>query len=534
MNRRTFIKLGGLLVTVPYLNACNSSEKKFNFQTTIAGANAKTGHLLRENKFPEPSNTEQLHTLIVGGGISGLSAARWLKKNNFTDFKLVELDSQIGGNAKGGKNQITEYPFAAHYLPVANEKFTELIEFLSESDVITGFDTNGLPVYNEYYICSEPQERLFYRGIWQDGLPPKQGLSEDDKKEITRFLQLTESLKNKTGSDQRPAFTIPLEHSSTDEEFTKLDDITIAEYLKKENYKTDFLIWYLNYCCKDDFGTSLENTSAWAALHYFCCRNGKASNAFSYDLLTWPEGNNFLTKKLATDIEPHLHNNMLTYKVEKVDSNWNCYVYDVQKKESIKYVCSNVILATPQFVNKRILALETNIDWNSFSYYPWIVANISINNKRILNGKQVLSWDNVMYESKSLGYVNACHQSFNMNSNKTVLTYYYNFSEKLAKEEREAIYSKNETDWQTFILNDIKTVHPQIEELIEHIEVNVLGHGMISPNKHFRSNPSRQILENGLDNLYFAHSDISGISIFEQAFYRGILAAKKVLTKNHA
>lgn len=488
--------------------------------------------ILRENKFPEPSHTEVLDTIIVGGGIAGLSAARWLKKNNFHDFKLFELDPQIGRNSKGGKNKISEYPFAAHYLPIPNKNFRELIDFLAEHKVITGFDADGIPIYDEYYICYEPEERLFYRGIWQDGIPPKAGMTDDERKELIRFLNQTERFKTKIGSDNLPAFTIPLELSSRDEEFMKLDRITIAEYLKQENYTSNFLVWYINYCCKDDYGTSIENTSAWAAFHYFSSRGGKAANASSSDLLTWPEGNNFLTKKLETGLKQQLFSNMLTYKVEKENDKWNCFVYDVQKKQSIKYVCNKVIMATPQFVNKKILAIETGINWNSFNYYPWIVANISIRKKKELHGRQDLSWDNVMYSSKSLGYVNTCHQTFDRDKDKTVLTYYYNFSERSAKEEREAIYNHDENFWKTFIVNDLKIAHPNIEEIIEEIEVNVLGHGMISPIKQFRSNPSRSILEKGFDNLYFAHSDISGISIFEQAFYRGILAANQVLNKN--
>ncbi|HEY0030938.1 MAG TPA: NAD(P)-binding protein, partial [Bacteroidia bacterium] len=506
MNRRTFLKLGGLLLSVPYLNSCNPFTKEEKYKARIAGANSKTGHLLRDNKFPSPVRTETINTLIIGGGISGLSAARWLKKNKFSDFKLLELDNSVGGNSKGGKNEITAYPFAAHYLPIPNEKFTELIDLLSEHKVITGFDAQGLPIYNEYYICFEPQERLFYRGIWQDGLPPKAGMSELEKEELIRFLKLTEEFKSKTGNDNLPAFTIPLESSSMDETFMELDNITVAEYLKRENFHSDFLLWYLNYCCKDDFGTSIENTSAWALFHYFSSRSGKASNASSFDILAWPEGNHFLTKKLASGLSEHLNTEMLTYKVEPEKDKWNCYVYNVKKNESIKYVCEQLILATPQFVNKRILSFDTKIDWNAFSYYPWIVANISISHQKDLNGLEDLSWDNVIYNSKSLGYVNACHQSVGQNNEKTVITYYYNFSEQTAKQAREAIYQNDENYWKDFIINDLKKAHSQIADFIEDMEINVLGHGMISPTKRFRTNSSRMILETGFKNLHFAHS----------------------------
>lgn len=530
ISRRTFVKLAGIAMALP---ACNFTPTKTPFNTTIAGANSKTGHLLRENKFPEPARTETLSVAIVGGGVSGLSAARWFKKNGFEDFKLFELDTATGGNSKSAKNDVTSYPFAAHYLPIPNESFKELIEFLSEHNVITGFDKNKLPIYNDYYICFEPEERIFYRGIWQEGLPPKTGLIDSEKDELARFFKQIEVYKIAIGKDNFPAFTIPLEFSSKDDEFMKLDSITLEQYLKNENYKSPFLFWYLNYCCKDDYGTSINQTSAWAAFHYFACRSGKAANADSSDILTWSEGNNFLVKKLESEIQQHVHTNMLTYKVEQVDSFWHCYVFDVNNNQSVKYICNQVILATPQFVNKKILKAETTINWDDFSYYPWIVANITIKDKKELNSTQPLSWDNVLYDSKSLGYVNACHQSFDMHQPKTVITYYYNFSEMSAKEERHAIYEKDENYWKKFILDDLKKAHPLIEDMIETIEVNVLGHGMISPVVNFRNNHSRITLEAGLDNLYFAHSDISGISIFEQAFYRGICAANQVLKQRH-
>ena len=153
-----------------------------------------------------------------------------VEKNNFHDFKLFELDTKSGGNSKSGENRISKYPFAAHYLPIPNENFPELIEFLHEHKIITGFDSSGLPLYDEYFICFEPQERFFYRGIWHDGLPPKSGLNESEVLEINRFSEITENYKNKIGKDNKPAFTIPLELSSTDEEFLSLDKITIAEF----------------------------------------------------------------------------------------------------------------------------------------------------------------------------------------------------------------------------------------------------------------------------------------------------------------
>src|SRR5688572_3652474 len=64
-----------------------------SFPGRIVGANSKVGHWLRERKFPGPSSPqpdspliESIDTVIVGGGISGLSAAWWLRRQGRNNF----------------------------------------------------------------------------------------------------------------------------------------------------------------------------------------------------------------------------------------------------------------------------------------------------------------------------------------------------------------------------------------------------------------------------------------------------------------
>ena len=81
------------------------------------------GHLLRDRaSFPTAKRVEKFPVVIVGGGIAGLSAAWRLRKRGFTDFVLLEMNPQAGGNARWGENEITAYPWAAHYVPVPGPK----------------------------------------------------------------------------------------------------------------------------------------------------------------------------------------------------------------------------------------------------------------------------------------------------------------------------------------------------------------------------------------------------------------------------
>jgi len=53
---------------------------------------------------------------------------------------------------------------------------------------------------------------------------------------------------------------------------------------------------------------------------------------------------------------------------------------------------------------------------------------------------------------------------------------------------------------------------------------------MIKPLPGFISGEGRREAAKAIGkNIYFAHSDLSGISVFEEAFYRGYSAAKDLL-----
>ena len=81
----------------------------------MQGASFELGHKLRSGQFPEPARTLHKDVVIVGGGIAGLSAAYTLAKAGQHDFLLLELEAQTGGNSSSGKNEVSAYPWGAHY-----------------------------------------------------------------------------------------------------------------------------------------------------------------------------------------------------------------------------------------------------------------------------------------------------------------------------------------------------------------------------------------------------------------------------------
>src|SRR6478736_1126540 len=102
-SRRDFLQklliLPGMFSLVQFINSCTSRQFEKKIRGNIIGASASKGHLLRDKSIGNPEVIIKKDTVIVGGGISGLSAARHLLKNNHTEFIILELEKESGGNS---------------------------------------------------------------------------------------------------------------------------------------------------------------------------------------------------------------------------------------------------------------------------------------------------------------------------------------------------------------------------------------------------------------------------------------------------
>lgn len=528
-SRRHFLKaaLGAGLATL--LNACKPSDPLGHVRLKMINPDAATGHMLRNPaSIPAPQGEiQQTDVLIIGGGISGLSALRTLRNAGLKNIRLLELEAEAGGNSVSGKNTHTRFPWAAHYLPVPDVRNTALLRFLEECGSITGY-RDGLPVYNEYHLCSDPEERLFINGYWQEGLIPHNGITPPEKADIARFFELADHFRRARGSDGRDFFCIPQSAASLDPEALALDSGTFAAWLDRQKLTSKPLRWYLDYCCMDDYGLRADNVSAWAGLHYFAGRKGSAANANHGDLLTWPEGNAFLMDALRRGSEPFIRTGSLVYEISQAADarGYVVGVYDTGERRSHRIACSEVILATPHFIGRRILSSE--ILQPKVAHVPWMVANLTLNELPHSNGQgQGLCWDNVLYGASSVGYVNARHQQPDAQHGPVVITYYRPLNEGDQDQARRKALSRTPREWLQLIVDELSTAHHDFPKHLLEAEIRIWGHGMAGPLPGFRNTDSTKKPA----NLELAHTDYSGISIFEEAFYQGLNAAESVMKR---
>ena len=514
------------------LTACKSNSETTEVAGDIIGANVNVGHLLRENRSPEvpTNNWETIKVAIIGGGAAGLSAAWKFQKENFSDFILLELENKIGGTAQSGESNIVPYPWGAHYLPVPFKENTELILLLEEMSLIEGRDKNDELLIKEQFLCREPEERVFYKGRWYEGLYLHAGESEEDKNQLQAFQKEIDFWINWRDADGKRAFVLPVADCSTDAEVLALDKISFGDWLRQKGFNSERLFWYCDYATRDDYGLKLDQTSAWAGLFYFCSRvrkSGEESQAF----ITFPEGNGRFVNFLFNKIKDKTRLKTVALGIVPNEKGVDVIYLNTGTNEIRGLHCEKIIFAAPIFTAKYLIHdFKQNPPnfVNEFQHNAWFVANLFLKDrpKNRFPKDFPLAWDNVLYESPSLGYVNSTHQK-GLDYGAAVFTYYYPMCHE--ENARAKLFALDHKEISDIVLTDLSRAHPNMRDLVEKIDVMRWGHAMISPRTNFLWSGARDEAQRPFRNIYFAHSDLSGIALFEEAFYHGIRVAKEIL-----
>jgi glycine/D-amino acid oxidase-like deaminating enzyme len=456
------------------------------------------GHQLRDGTLAiSPHETRRVGVAIVGGGISGLSAAWRLQKRGFHDFVVLEMERDAGGNARAGGNEVSAYPWAAHYVPVPGPRATLVRELFEELGVLR----NG--EWDERHLCHAPQERLFIHGRWQEGLEPSVGPMRRDRDQMARFEERVRTLRA-TGE-----FTIPRAAGARP---SPLDTLSLAAWLEREGFDSPWLRWMLDYACRDDYGALASDTSAWAGLHYFAAREPDDPGP-----LTWPEGNGWITARLLERVGRAVVTGSIVSRIARERTRWRVVT------PAVAWSADAVIVCAPLFIAARIVEGATRPA--DLVYSPWLTANLTLDRWLAERGLPP-AWDNVIFDSPGLGYVVATHQSFRQHIPQTVWTYYWALAHGAPADNRRWLLSQDWASLRDRVLADLSRAHPDIADCVTRVDIMRHGHAMVRPVVGFLSAPSRvHASRPGTDRVFYAHSDLSGLSIFEEAQYRGVVAA---------
>src|SRR5690606_12787458 len=147
--------------------------------------------------------------------------------------------------------------------------FTALHVLLRELGIEQRRTPDGSPEYDPRVICRAPLERHRHRGKWEEGLYPAAGQSAEEEAQWERWQAHLRQLDQRRGADGRRLFALPVDRSSA--ELRALDRISMADHLDGLGLTSWRLRWAVDYACRDDYGCTLAQCSAFAALHHYLC-----------------------------------------------------------------------------------------------------------------------------------------------------------------------------------------------------------------------------------------------------------------------
>jgi monoamine oxidase len=473
------------------------------------------GHLLRDGKASGGAVvTRRAQVVIVGAGIGGLAAARALRQHGVDDFVVLDLEDQAGGNSRAGAMGGIGCPWGAHYLPVPGDAAYHVQDLLEELGLRRR--VAGRWGYDERHLCHSPQERLFADGAWHEGLLPVHGAGDATLAQCRRFAQAVRT------AGRAARYTLPAGEPQPAQ--AALDAELFTAWLDREGFADPHLRWYLDYCCRDDYGAGTATVSAWAGLHYFASRHGFQAPGEEGErdaVLTWPEGNAWLARRLAAPIGERLRTGRLVARVAEGRHGVEVDAFDGASGVTERWHASHAVLATPAFITARVMqsapAPVVAVGRGTRSA-PWIVANLQLDAPLTDRGGAAPAWDNLLRDGVGLGYVDASHQSLDPRPGPTVLTWYHAPGEAA----RADVLRQPWTHWRDLALADLTRAHPDLPQRLLRVEVARYGHAMAIPVPGTRARLAGVPLRGARVSL--AHSDWAGYSVFEEAFTLGHLA----------
>jgi len=264
-------------------------------------------------------------------------------------------------------------------------------------------------------------------------------------------------------------------------------------------------------------------------VHYFASRHGFSAPGDDTNdrdpVLTWPDGNAPLAQALRQPYADRVRTGRAVFRVEEGRDGVEAWAFAGDEVEHWR--ARHLVMATPIFIAAHVLRAPPAALVEAARVQrraPWMVANLLLDALPLDRVGAPLSWDNAIHGSPSLGYVDAQHQSLARVVGPRLLTAYWAFPDT----DRKRLLQMSWQDATQLIVDDLRAVHPDLADRLQHVDAVRHGHAMAIPTPGLRSSAALAAVPGSAARVSFAHADLSAYSVFEEAFARGEDAGQRV------
>ena len=238
---------------------------------------------------------------------------------------------------------------------------------------------------------------------------------------------------------------------------------------------------------------------------------------------------------LATPLAERLHPGRTVLAVEEGRHAVRVRAWNEARSAAEQWEAERVVLALPLQAAVRVVsgldaprqrALRETAA--ATRHAPWLVANLQLDAWPLARSGAVLAWDNVAFQpagrSPMLGYVDARHQSLrpDVMAAPPVISVYL----ALPEARREHLLTGTAAQWTAEVLAHLAPMHPDLAQRLRQADLTRWGHAMAIPAPGVAGQRARHALREPVARVAFAHSDLAGYSVFEEAFTLGMRAGR--------
>jgi oxygen-dependent protoporphyrinogen oxidase len=493
-NRRDFIKFvvaGAVTAGCPidFSLVAQTGDPQKTHAADVDGEDNRTCHQVRDGKvFTRPPASSRHDVVIVGGGVSGLSAAYRLQHR---DFLLLEKEPHWGGNAYAMEYEGSRYATGSAFLTQDEYAY----RFAKEIGL------EPLPVNSPDASILRGELILDTWGEGLDKLPYPPPVRESFKKFKKEMLAIDVEKRGK-----------------------EFDDKPFSDFLKE--YPAELKQWWDNFG-PSNWGAASDET---AAIMGISSLQEMAQESGGDDRYTWPGGLGAITRKLAEILQPKYTEHMQTgaTTVAVVSEKDEVQVTYMLGGELKTVAAKAVIMATPKFITRRIvdgLSDKQSDAMHQIRYIPYPVVNLIFDKPVFNHGYDTWCPGNTFTDFIVADWVIQKHAGYQQKFN--IITCYTPMKE----DDRSQLLSENGArKVAANVLSDFQKLMPAFN--VDPVEVHIYRRGhplyMSTPGLYRQIQP---LVRQPMDRVFFANTDSEGP---ESTTNEGILAAQRAVKQVEA
>lgn len=453
-------------------------------------------------KFQKVPTTNAFDVVVIGSGVSGLTAAYKLK-DKFS-LKVIEKENRIGGAASRGN-------WRGIYYSRATADTGPSYEINYEGKKINFLE----PLFKELNIpwrkVADPTDAFIAENhLTLDPFHRTVSSSSKDEQAFENAWNLIGDLQKKYGNP-----VIPPEANSSG--WTELDKKSFRKVFENSG---EYFLRFLERYSSSTFGASASEISAFAGLYYL--------SRELQDRFACPGGNACVSEAMAARLGDSIELNATVVSIEQHDNS--CFVTYVDGQGSTITVQSKAVVWACQkhyapFVIKD-LPKDQKKAFKKVRYDSFIVANV-LSNDVFYDKAFATYFENTIFTDMIIADWMVTDGKKKVGSGEPEV---YTLYCPIGEHNRRKVLSEPAEKWVSLILEGLKKYFPDVEKSIEEIRLFRYGHHYVLGYPGFITGP-RTIAKKPFERIFFAKDDMQGIPCLESAVWSGIEASNKLMEK---